>query len=277
MTTNKPRDARSLADLVAAAHDDEQLQLCDELARGDKTAAEVDAALAQLGPRLRLRIERLRQMSSPLDTGQKNQLVALLLQPAPAKQTALSVMSGGVGTTKAPLRRSRTTLYAAGLALAASAAVYVAWPRDNEPLPELALEVVEHNPAVLSAPVPAGPGRMQVHAGNCLELRLRPMQSYGVELQTLLWLVAEDTSAPRQPVPWPVTMHQTDKGLLQLDTCEKLPAVVGPGNWQLAVVYGRKLPPSDTIAQALTAPAGRLAPTTWQVMRQPLQVLAASP
>lgn len=273
MTTKNPVAASSIEDLLVAVEEDEQLQLCDELARGDKTAAAVDAALGQASPRL----QRVRQMSEPLTAEQKDRLVALLLQPAPAQPT-LAVVSGAAATPKPAARRTRTMgFFAAGLAIAASVAVYVSWPRDKEQLPVLALEVAEHNSAVLGAPTPAEPAGVQVHPRSCLDLRLRPERSYSGELQTAVWFVADRADAAQKPVPWPVQLRRVETGLLQLDTCAPLPSEVGPGSWQLAVFYGDKLPTAAEAGKVLATPAAGIAEANWHIARQPLQVVAAPP
>ena len=269
MTTKNPVAASSIEDLLDAVKEDEQLQLCDELARGDKTAAEVDAALGQASPRL----QRVRQMSEPLRAEQKDLLVKLLLQPAPV-QPNLEVVSGAAAASKPSARRTRAMgFYAAGLAIAASTAVYISWPRDKEPLPVLALEVAEHSSAVLGAPT--GPVGAQVHPRSCLDLRLRPERSYGADLQTAVWVVAERPDAAPQPVPWPVQLRRTEKGMLQLDSCATLPTEIGPGSWQLAVFYGDKLPTAAEVGKVLAMPAADLAAANWHIARQPLQVVAA--
>lgn len=270
MSTKKPLAASTLADLFAAARDDEHLQLCDELVRGEKTAAEVDAALAQASPR----VADIRRMSEPLDVAQKERLVAMLMQPATA-QPALSAVAGGVRGGKVRSGRSRAIIFAAGPALAASIAAYVAFSAGPQELPDMELDVTAHDTSVLGTPVSRGPDRLQVHAGSCLELRLRPAQHYRGDLQTMLWLVPEETGAAQQPVPWAATLHRAETGTLRLDPCEKLPSVVRPGSWQLAVVYGRKLPPVAAISQALTEPS--TPSPKWQIEKQALQVLAPHP
>lgn len=276
MKTEKPLQTIFHEQLLAAAHEDEQLELCDALARGDKTAAAVDAALGWKSPRL----QRLRQMSEPLTSEQKAKLVAQLLQPAPAQAapTELSAVPSDARTRRPSAPRSRRLgIYAAGLALAASLAVYVAWSRDNAPLPALALEVVEHHTVVLAAPTPTGPSGLQVHLGSCLDLRLRPERSHDAELQTAVWLVAEGADAAQRPLPWPVQLHATEKGMLQLETCEPLPGAVGPGNWQLAVMYGRELPPASAVGKALAETNIGTQAAKFRIVRQPLQVMDSPP
>lgn len=262
MNIPKPLGASVLADLLAAADQDEQLQLCDELTRGDKTAAEVDAALGKTSPRM----ERIRRMSEPLTAERKAQLVAQLQRLAPA-QPAI--------TRKPSAQRLRVGAYGAGLAMAASLAMYVAWPSAGDRLPVLALEVVEHHSEVLAAPTPAGPAGLKVRPGSCLELRLRPERSYDARLQTAVWLVAQGPK--RALVPWPVQLHQTEKGMLWLDPCEPLPSAVGPGSWQIAVIYGSELPTAEAVKNALAAPAAGTRSTTVPLARQPLQVVALPP
>ncbi len=263
MNTPKPLAASAIAGLFAAVEKDEQLQLCDEQARGDRSAAEVDAALGKTSPRM----ERIRRMSEPLTGEQKAQLVAQLLQPALA-QPAIP--------RKPWAQRARVLeAYGAGLALAASLAIYVGWPRAGEQLPVLALEVAAHQSVVLAAPTSAGPAGLKVPLRSCLELRLRPERSYGTRLQTAVWLVPEGTGAA--PVPWPVQLQQTEKGMLQLEPCEPLPGAVGPGSWQLAVIYGRKLPAADAVKDVLAAPVGETKAAPFQFVRQPLQVMVTLP
>ncbi len=270
MSDNKP--ASAIEALLTAANEDEQLQLCDELARGDKTSAEVDAALGPASPR----IAHLRQLSAPLSAQQKDKLVALLLQPAPA-QPVLAVVPGGAIARKPPPGRIRSlSVYAAGLAVAASVALYLGWPLVGEELPVLALAVTDHPTGVLGAPPPAGPAGLQVLPESCLELKLPPQHSYRAELQTAVWVVATGAGATQQPVPWPVQLNQAATGTLQMDACTRLPKEVGPGSWQVAVVYGRKLPPNDVVVKALTSPDALAATEKWHIVRQPLQVVAPS-
>lgn len=271
MTEKKVSPSSSLEELLTAAQEDEQLELCDELARGSKSAAEVDAALGLASPR----IQRLRQMSEPLTANQKDQLTAMLLQPTPA-QPALTAVPGGVAAPKPSARRIRAlSPYMGVLALAAAFAIYVVFTRDGGQLPQLALEAAEHNSAVLGAPTPASAAGSTVHPGSCLDLRLRPERSYSTTLQTAVWVVTEGAGAAQQLVPWPVQLHQTEKGILQTDACAPLPSAVAPGSWQLVVVYGRELPPAAEVQKALAEPAARGAATSWQMARQPLQVVAA--
>lgn len=273
MTTKKPLATNSIKALLAATQQDEQLELCDERARGNKTAAEVDAALGTASPRL----QRIRQMSEPLTVEQRDRLVAQLLRSAPSQPSLIAVPSGAVARNL-PTRRTRTLgLSASGLALAASIALYVAGPLVGEQLPALALEVAEHNSAVLGAPTLVGPADNPVHPGSCLELRLRPERSYSTELQTAVWVVAKGADAAPQPVPWPVQLHRTEKGMLQLDACAPLPGAVGPGSWQIAVVYGRELPPAAAVWKTLAPPTAGTAAAKWQIAWKPLQVVAATP
>lgn len=272
MTEKKSTLPSSLEALLTAAQEDEQLQLCDELARGDKTAAEVDAALGPANPR----IQRLRQMSEPLTANQKERLTAMLLQSAPA-QPALTAVPGGVAAPKPSARRIRVlSPYMGVLALAAAFAIYFAFTRDGGQLPQLALEATEHNSTVLGASTPASAAGIRVHPGSCLDLRLRPERSYRTTLQTAVWIAAEGPGIAQQLVPWPVQLHQTEKGVLQGESCATLPSAVAPGSWQLVVVYGRELPSAAEIQKALAEPAARAATTSWQMARQPLQVVAAS-
>lgn len=270
MTTRNPPETDSIEALLTAAQEDEQLQLCDELARGDKTAAEVDARLGSASSR----IQRVRQMSEPLTAAQKDRLVALLLQAAPAQPTP-EVITGGSTAVRPPARRTRALGFlVSGLAVAAALAVYVALPRGGEQLPVLALEVAESDPSVLGAPTPAGQAGMQVHPGSCLALRLRPERSHRAELQTSVWFVAKGAGAPQQPVPWPVQLHRTERGMFQMDACTRIPSAVGPGQWELSVVYGRELPPADVLSKGLSAGT---AGAKWQLIRQPLDVVTTPP
>ena len=267
MTTKKPLAEGSLKELLAAVRDDEHLQLCDERVRGEKTAAEVDAALAQASPR----IVQLRQMSEPLPAEQKDRLVAMLLQPA-AAQPELSTLPGGAPDKIRPARRSRAYAYAAGFPLAASVAAYIVVTSMGQPLPTMTLLVAARDATVLGATTEAGPEPMKLKTGSCLELGLRPAQPYRGDVQTMLWLVSDEPGAARRAVPWSVTLQGPKAGTLRLDSCEKLPSTVGPGNWELDVVYGRHLPPAAELAKALTAPAVDAPAPRWHIEKQLLQV-----
>lgn len=261
--------------LLRAVEEEELLERCDQRIRGEQRAEERPEELGErpAADEQSERARALQAMSEPLDAAFREQMAALLERPAqPALQRPAAQR---VGAEKKQAR-GRWIQAGAGLALAAGlGAIFL--PRllsqrgTSEALPVLALELAERDTALMAAPTPAGGGGLRAHQGGCIELTLRPMHSYEGELETAAVLLSR--SSPSQPpVSWPLTIQKTAAGTLRQDgPCVQLPAAVTPGDWQLVIAYGSRLPQPSDLVRLLGAPP---APSrTWATVQQPLQIV----
>lgn len=266
---------RRFQSLLRAVEEEELIERCDQRIRGEGRAeehpAEPGEGSAAVGQSERARA--LWAMSEPLDASFREQLAAILERPAQPAQQRPAAQRVGAEPKRA---RGRWLQAGAGLALAAGLAALIL-PRlllqrgTGEALPVLSLELAERDTALLAAPTPAGASGLRAHQGGCIELTLRPMRSYEGELETTAVLLSR--SSPNQPpVVWPMAVRKTAAGTLRQDgPCVSLPSVATPGDWQLVIAYGSRLPQPSELVRQLSAPPDPS--RTWTTVQQPLQIV----
>jgi hypothetical protein len=267
-------DKAKLKQMLIAANQDDQRELCDQLISGQKSELEVDAALADADPT----IKELRRLSAPLSPAFKERLVAQLLQveaasqgvpatPAPAA-TIVPIESARRDSVGRKPRRVSPVVYGLGGLAAAAGFLLLMLPRSAE-LPQMSLELTEHSGKTLSPSVPAPPAaRRVVSRGGCIEIGLRPAKRYDGAVKTRAILFQR----PDAPLTWPVELQQSESGLIRQEgPCAQLPSQVSGGTWQLAVAYGAKLPSDAELARSVAATSPPQA--GWAYVTTELQVL----
>jgi len=227
--------------LLEAVAEDEALESCDRLTRGEVKSEEVEAQLSGASER----VQALRSMSEPLSAELRKRLGDILERPAETVPLSPPI----------PLRaRPRLPRYAvplgASLALAAGIAMLVI-PQQfrSESLPEFALETGVHDNQVLGTAATATAGVVHAKKDSCLELTLRPNTRYHGALSAQLFLIPPSGGTP---LSWSSLPTQSAAGTLRSEgPCIRLPASVEPGEWQLVAAYGSQLPDANTLRDVL--------------------------
>lgn len=255
---------RRLPRLLTAIQEEEALLGCDRRTRGEAGSEGAPEGASE-------RVAAMQRMSEPLDPAFRKQLTALLLRPEGEQGDVISLADRKARST--PTGRGRRSVQVAiGVALAAGVAA-IALPRFlmNGQAPEYSLEVAERNSALLGAPSPAPEGAVRVHRGACIELTLRPISQHERTLNTSVLLVPKSGSAP---LAWPITLRQTDGGLLRQEgPCATLPSAAGSGEWNIVVAYGQQLPSQEELMQSLAAQSlARAGARAWAAVQKPLQI-----
>lgn len=267
-------DKAKLKQMLIAANQDDQRELCDQLISGQKSELEVDAALADADPA----IKALRRLSTPLSPAFKDRLVAQMLRvdagseavpatPPPAATIVPSNLARRDGIGRKP-RRVSPVVYGLGGLAAAAGFLLLMLPKSAE-LPQMSLELTEHSGKTLgpSAPAPLAARRV-VSRGGCIEIGLRPTKRYDgtVSTRTILF------QNPDAPMSWPVKLQQSESGLMRHEgPCAQLPSQISGGTWRLAVAYGAKLPSDAELARSVAATSPPQ--VGWAYVTTELQVL----
>lgn len=280
---------RRFPHLLQAMHDDEHLDRCDQLTRGEATPDEVDADLTEASPDIQV----LRRLSAPPDPAFQARLADVLLAlpvqtpdaAAPSVAAPAALPHAGTVTPLRPVERApqpektaskrSSWSWAAPLALAASVGIVALWgmnPSGPPPTGGLEAALVQRGPMGDSDPV-AGKA-LQAPRGGCVKLRWRPEHRYRGSLKARAALVPQFPGA--QPFTWDAGLEPQSSGLLeQTKDCMPLPAQAISGRWQIAVVYGWKLPDDATFLQRARSESPQPPPTSnqpWRIDFYPLVI-----